>query len=178
MAKLDAPIDLTDVPEREEFTPVPPGPYTVMIVGSDIKTTQAGGQMIELEMDIQDGEHQNRKLFERINIVNANPKAVEIAYRTLAEIGKAFGKTSIKDTEELHNKRMTVNVVVDPAKPYKKDGVDHPGKPQNRITRYLPYAAQASVSKPSTTVSNNTSVVQTTEQPSSASVPPWKQKKS
>lgn len=172
MAKLEELLNVNDVPEREEFTPVPPGAYTVMIVGSEIKDTKSGGQMIVLELDIQEGDHEGRKLFENLNIKNSNQKAVDIAYRTLAEIGKALGKTSIKDTEELHNKRLVANVVVKPPEPYVKDGVQHPGKPQNAITRFLPHVAGATQ-----TVASAPATTEGVKTPSEDSVAPWKRKK-
>lgn len=183
MAKLEGEFNVNDVPEREEFTPVPPGSYTAMIVESEIKTTNAGGEMIVLEIDIQEGEHAGRKIFERLNIKNENQKAVDIAYRTLAEIGKALGKTTIKDTQELHNKRLTINVKVDPAKPYVKDGVTHPGSPQNSVTRYLPFVSGAQMMTQTVSTSSQSSAPINTTQPSgvqeqaAASVPPWKRKK-
>jgi hypothetical protein len=178
MAKLEGVFNSEDVPAREEFTPIPPGAYTAMIVASELKDTQKGGQMIVLELDIQGGENAGRKLFERLNIKNDNPKAVDIAFRTLGEIVKAVGKTTIKDTEELHNKRMTINVKVSPAKPYTKDGVEHPGQPQNEITRFLPYAAGATPVTTQTVSADSPSkpnVITPVE--AQDSLPPWKRKK-
>lgn len=167
MAKLNETFDVAGVPEREEYTPVPPGTYTAMIVASEKKETKAGGEMIVLELEIQGGEENGSKLFERLNIVNSNQKAVDIAFRTLAEIVKAVGKTTIKDTEELHNKRMYVEVRVDPPTPYTKDGVDYPGKPQNSINKFLPVKSGA--------VTETKKEETKTEQ---SSTPPWKRKQS
>lgn len=169
MAKLDGMFDATTVPEREEFTPVPPGSYMAMVVASELKDTQKGGQMIVLELDIQEGEHSGRKLFERLNIKNDNPKAVDIAFRTLGEIVKAVGKTTIKDTEELHNKRMYIEVRVEPAKPYvDKDGKEQPGSPQNSIKKFLPVSGAVSTPKGATPTVESKS--------EDKSVPPWKRK--
>lgn len=167
MAKLDSTFSSNDVPAREEFTPVAPGSYTGMIVASEIKGTSKGGQMIVLEIDIQDGEAAGRKLFERLNIKNDNPQAVDIAFRTLGEIVKAVGRTTIKDTEELHNKRFKMEVRVEPAKPYTKDGVEHPGSPQNSIKKFLPVGTQSVSGSDSTpkAVESNVQV---------KADPPWK----
>jgi hypothetical protein len=171
MAKLDEVFNSAEVPEREEFTPIPPGQYSGMVVSSELKTTHKGGQMIVLEIDIQSGDYEGRKLFERLNIKNDNQKAVDIAYRTLSELVKAVGKTTIKDTEELHNKRFLMDVVVTPAKPYTKDGIEKPGSPQNDIKKFLPYAG--SNAPASGSVSTPKSVESATEQ---KAVPPWKRK--
>jgi hypothetical protein len=148
MAKLDGVFNAADVPEREEFVPVPPGEYIAMIVADETTETKKGGEMIVLEIDIQEGEHQGRKIFENLNIKNDNPKAVDIAYRTLAEIVKAVGKQSIKDTVELHNKRLLITVKVEPPKPYvDNNGNEQAGRAQNRITKFKPLAAATPASQ-------------------------------
>lgn len=170
MAKLDQAFNSADVPEREDFTPVPPGQYTGMITNSELKDTKKGGQYISLEIDIMDGDYAGRKLFEKLNIKNDNPKAVDIAFRTLGEIVKAVGKTTIKDTEELHNKRFTMDVRVDPPKPYTdNDGNQQPGKPQNSIKKFLPVGAVSTPKAPQTTEA-------TAESKTQSAAPPWKRK--
>lgn len=173
MAKLDEVFDSNTVPEREEFTPVPPGTYTAMVVASELKDTQKGGQMIVLELDIVDGEHAGRKMFERLNIKNNNSKAVDIAFRTLGEIVKAVGKTTIKDTDELHNKRLYIEVRVDPPSPYvDKNGVQQEGKPQNSIKRFLPVSG--AVSTPKSVAPSATETVES--KPVQGGSAPWKRK--
>lgn len=160
MAKLTETFDSSVVPAREEYTVLPPGPQNLMVVSSEVKTTQKGGEMIVLEIVVQDGEFQGRKLFERLNIKNSNPKAEEIAFRTLSELVKAVGKSTIKDTEELHNKRFVGVLAVEPAKPYTdKNGVEQAGSPQNSIKKFLPYggstgAASAAATTPKTAESS------------------------
>ncbi len=175
MAKLGEVFNVSDVPERTDFTPVPPGQYVGMVTSSELKDTKSGGQMIVLEIDIQDGDHSGRKLFERLNIKNSNETAVTIAYQSLAELIKALGKDKIKDTEELHNKRFLINVAVDPPNPYvDKDGNSQPGSAQNSIKKFLPYGAATPVSAPSGTVQTPKPV----ESGSDKAAPPWARKKS
>ncbi len=148
MASLGMTFDSSTVEVRNDFSPLPPGPQNLMITSSELKQTSKGGEMIVLEIDVVDGEHQGRKLFERLNIKNDNQKAVDIAFRTLAEIVKAVGKTTIKDTEELHNKRFVGVLSVEPAKPYTdKDGNQQAGSPQNSIKKFLPYGGAVSTPK-------------------------------
>jgi len=182
MAKLDGIFDASTVPERDEFTPVPPGTYTAMIVASEIKATQKGGQMIVLELDIQEGEQSGRKLFERLNIKNDNEKAVNIAFRVLGEIVKAVGKGTIKDTDELHDIRLLVDVRVDPPQAYKDKttGEMKEGKPQNSIKKFMPYAAGKTtpVAKTKRVVSTKPKAVEeAVEESGGKELPPWKRKK-
>lgn len=170
MADLGMTFNVNDAPERDDFSPVPPGQYVGMVVASDKKQTSSGGEMFVLEIDIQGGEYAGRKIFENLNIVNNNQKAVDIAFRILGEIGKAVGKASLKNTTELHNKRFLMDVVVEPAKPYIKDGVEHPGKPKNKVKKYLPVngATSGETATPASIVA---------EGKSADSTPPWKRGK-
>lgn len=174
MANLGIVVNADEIPERNDFTPVPPGTYTAIITESEMKATSSGGEMLVLTVELPD--QNNRKIFERLNLKNDNETAVKIAFQTLGEIIRAVGKNTIKDSEELHNKRMTIDVVVEPAKPYMKDGVQQPGSPQNRIKKYSVYGANNG------TTGNVTSIQSATAQPTAApaassdALPPWKRK--
>lgn len=93
--------------------PLPTGWYTMQIVGSDMKPTARGdGSYLELELQVIDGEFQGRKVFDRLNLNNPNPTAVEIANRTLSAICHATNVIQVNDSTELHNKPMEVRVTV------------------------------------------------------------------
>jgi hypothetical protein len=53
-------------------------------------------------MEILDGEQQGRKIWDRLNIVNENAQAVEIAMRSLSALCHAAGKLQVSNSEELH----------------------------------------------------------------------------
>lgn len=90
---------------------IPDGDYQAIITESDMKPTQSGGNMLVLTCSIVNGEHQGTELIERLNIVNANPKAEEIAYQTLAKISKAMGFVQTPaDSSELHNRPIMIKV--------------------------------------------------------------------
>lgn len=172
MANLGYVFDSNDVPERADFTPVQAGTYTAMITDSEMKQTSKGGDMLVLEVTIQGGEFDGRKVFERLNIKNDNQQAVDIAFQTLGQICKAVGKPVIKDSTELHNKKMSIDVVVDPAKPYMKDGVQQPGSPQNRVRKYAQVGGDtANTNKVTSSESSGSAAA------SSDSLPPWKRGK-
>jgi len=172
MAKLGMTFDSNDVPELEDFSPVPPGQYTGMVVGSEIKETSSGGEMLVLEIDIQGGEYSNRKIFENLNIKNDNQQAVDIAFRKLGNLCKAVGKATIKDSEELHNKRFLMEVSVKPPAPYKdrKTGEERMSKARNEIKKYLSVTGTSSVEAA-------TAPSSAAEAKPSDSTPPWKRSK-
>ncbi len=57
-----------------------------------------------------------RKLFDRLNLVNANAQTVEIAQRTLSAICHATGRLQVQDSEDLHLIPMLADVTVKPPK--------------------------------------------------------------
>lgn len=83
--------------------PVPSGQYPVIIVGTEEKPTKAGtGSYIEIAMQIQGGEFNGRKVYDRLNIRNPNQQAVDIAYSTLSAICHVTNRLHIQDTGQLH----------------------------------------------------------------------------
>lgn len=158
MVMLPNTFNRADVPD-DDFDPIPAGVYEAVINESEMKATKDElGAYLQLKIVIQGPQHNGRVLFERLNLQNKNEKAVEIAYRTLGKICDAIGKTTIKDSAELHGKPFKIEVDIEKGKPYSKDGVEKEGRDQNRIKKYLPRTEAAS-SGPS---------------PSADNTPPWK----
>ena len=117
MANLGTTFDATSVDPTTSYEVLPPGKYTVQIVQSEMRPTKDGnGQYLWLELDVLDGPHQGRKLFDRLNLVNASAQTVEIAQRTLSAICHATGRLQVQDSQELHLIPMTANVTVQPPK--------------------------------------------------------------
>ena len=130
MARLNEAFDATSVEPNKPFELLPPGRYVVQIVNSEMRPTKDGmGQLLWLELDVLEGACAGRKLFDRLNLVNANPTTVEIAQRTLSAICHAVGKMQVDDSEQLHLIPLIADVRVQPP----KNGYDA----QNTL-RYLP----------------------------------------
>ena len=159
MANLGATFDATTVEPTTPFEPLPPGRYIVQIVASEMRSTRDGsGQFLWLELDVIEGEHLGRKLWDRLNLINPNAQAVEIAQRTLSAICHAAGKLQVQDSEELHLIPMLADVKVQPP----RNGYDASNK-----VRYLPLE-QAPTPAPAAAVRP---APQATARPAS---PPWK----
>lgn len=117
MANLGATFDATGIEPVKPLEVLPPGKYPSYIVNSDIRLTKDGmGQYLHLEMDVLEGPYKGRKLFDRLNLVNANTQAVEIAQRTLSAICHATGRMQVQDSEELHLIPFLAVVQVQPPK--------------------------------------------------------------
>jgi hypothetical protein len=117
MANLGSTFDATGIEPVQAYEVIPPGKYLAQIVKSEMRVTKDGmGQYLWLELDVLDGPQKGRKLFDRLNLVNANPQTVEIAQRTLSAICHATGRMQVQDSEELHLIPLLVDVQVQPPK--------------------------------------------------------------
>lgn len=112
MAMLN--FNAASVPPATAFEAIPAGNYTAIIAESAMKPTKRGdGEYLQLTLQIIDGEHSGRKLFDRLNLNNPNATAVDIAQRTLSAICHAVGVMQPQDSAELHDIPMQVKVGVE-----------------------------------------------------------------
>lgn len=97
----------------------PAGWYICMATASEMKPTKDGtGQYLEFEFTIlAPQEYAGQKFFDRLNLVNSNPVAVEIAYKTLSAICHATGVIQVQDSAALHNRPLQLKVSLRPAGP-------------------------------------------------------------
>lgn len=106
-------FDATGIDTTNHFDAIPAGDYDAMVTDSTMKYTKTGGgQYLELTIEVQSGEHQGKKLWDRLNTENQNPKAVEIANKQLAQLCRATGIMQITDSQQLHNLPILVKVAV------------------------------------------------------------------
>lgn len=99
--------------EPQSFEVLPAGDYDVAIVGSVVQATKAGdGKYLSLELQILNGPHKGRKLFDLLNLWNPSPKAKEIAQGTLSAICRAVGVLTPQDSQDLHNKPLVATVKI------------------------------------------------------------------
>lgn len=97
----------------------PAGWYICMATASEMKPTKDGtGQFLEFEFTIlAPQEYAGQKFFDRLNLINANPVAVEIAFKTLSAICHATGVIQVQDSAALHNRPLQLKVSLRPAGP-------------------------------------------------------------
>jgi hypothetical protein len=100
----------------DDFSPIPAGKYAAIIYKSEFKKTKdKKGNYLQIQLKVVNGDHKGKVLFDRLNLDNVNPIAVQIANKTLNTICKACGKFGVEDSEELHGIPMLVTVAVKPA---------------------------------------------------------------
>ena len=130
MADLSG-FDASKVEPSGAFEPLPAGDYPVVIIESKMKKTKDGnGEYLELKLQVASGKYQNRQLFDRLNLINANDQAVQIAKGTLSAICRAVNVLTPNDSSELHNRKLLATVKVKP---------DQNGNPRNEISGYKPF---------------------------------------
>jgi len=105
-------FNAANVQPSKALDPIPSGWYNASISDTTMKPTQKpGGQMLQVELTILDGEFAGRKVWDRLNLVNENATAVQIGYETLSAICHATGVINIQQsTAELHGIPLKVKV--------------------------------------------------------------------
>ena len=117
-------------------------------------------------MNILDGKLTGQKLFDRLNLVNNNQQAVDIAQRTLSAICHATGQLAIDDSEQLHCLPMLADVRVKPAH------VDKGGTPRDASNEIKGYSAVTQTAPAPQTATRPAAPAQ-----AAAPVPAWKRAK-
>lgn len=140
--------------QQKSYDPLPRGMYQGIVIDSSIKPTKAGtGEYIELVIQVVDGEHSGRRLWERLNVSNPNKTAEDIARGQLSMLCSAVGVTKLTATEQLHDIPFSMEVDID-----RKDTT------RNRIMGY------ASLGNAKPTVAPQTAA------PAAAAKKPWERK--
>lgn len=167
MAQLGQAFDASSVEPNAPAEIIPPGKYPVQIVNSEMRATKDGnGQYLWLELDLIDGPHRGRKLWDRLNLVNANQQAQDIAQRTLSAICHATGQMHVSDSEQLHMRPMLATVKVRPA------GPDRSGTIRDAQNEVRGYEAMAGGHAPQAAAPTPRSPAPR-PMATAASVPPW-----
>lgn len=110
MATLNG-FDATQVEPTTSFDPIPAGKYPAAITESVVKPTKDGsGSYLELTFTVVEGEYQGRKVWDRLCTNHPNPMTVKIARGNLSAICRAVGVLQPRDSAELHNLPMIINV--------------------------------------------------------------------
>ena len=116
MAQLN--FDASQVAPSEALEAIPAGWYNAQMTASEMKPTVDGtGAYLQAEFTVLSGDYAGRKLFDRINLQNKNPVAVEIGYKTLSAICHAVGVIQVQDSQQLHGRPLQLKVSLRAAGP-------------------------------------------------------------
>jgi hypothetical protein len=110
-------FNANEVEPSREMTPLPTGDYKVAIVASEQKPTKNGdGSYLSLELQVLEGQHKGRKVWQNLNLDNKNQQAVEIARAELSAICRAVGVMVCHDSTQLHNRPFLAKIAVEKRK--------------------------------------------------------------
>ena len=107
--------NIHEVEPMGTFEPLPADWYRCVIADTEERETKKqDGSYLMLTIEVIDGKYQGRKIFDRLNLQNKNPVAVDIARRSLASIAKAIN-VDPKNSSDLIDIPLMVKVAVRPA---------------------------------------------------------------
>jgi hypothetical protein len=100
--------------------PVPDVCYIVIVLKSNIKATNAGvGGLLELILQIIEGQYNGRTIYWNLNLFNKSAQAVEIAYKQLSALCHVVGQFHVQDQNvpdqnvpQLHNIPFNAHAVI------------------------------------------------------------------
>lgn len=109
---------------------LPKGDYLCMAIASEIKpNSKRTGDYLQITFEVLDGSCKGRKIWDRLNIRNANKTAEKIAMEQLNALCMATGVMHLQDSDQLHNIPVVLKVDIEAG----KDGYDD----QNRVKGYV-----------------------------------------
>lgn len=110
MANLNG-FDATQIEPNGKPDALPAGKYKCVAIESEFKDTKDGnGKYLQFVFEVVDGEYKGRRIWDRLNLVNQNSQAVDIARGTLSAICHAVGVLQPKDSAQLHGIPLIVKV--------------------------------------------------------------------
>lgn len=128
MASLNFQADPTA--QTNTYDLLPKGDYLSMAIASELKpNSKRTGDYLQITFEVIDGPYKGRKVWDRLNIRNANKTAEKIAMEQLNALCLATGVMHLQDSEQLHNIPVTIKVDIEAG----KDGYDD----QNRVKGYV-----------------------------------------
>lgn len=98
------------------FECIPGGTYIGQVIESSIQPTKdKKGSMQVYVWEIMKGDHKGAKIWDRVNFINENAQAVEIAQKTMASYCEAMGikKSKFNDTAMTHGIPCEIKVGVE-----------------------------------------------------------------
>lgn len=115
-------MNMNDLPDAQNFDPVPAGNYACEVVASEVKKTKAGtGTYLDCQVKLIDGHPLNEKngkkyggrvVFAKYTLTHPNAQAVQIGLGQLKQLGQALGLSTVNDSEQLHDKPFIARIVV------------------------------------------------------------------
>ena len=106
-------FDASSVAPQVSNGVLPAGTYLAHITESDIRPLASGnGQGLKLTLEIIDGQHKGRRVWDNLNIQHTSETTQRIAQAQLSALCHAVNVIKLEDTSALHFKPVRVKVTV------------------------------------------------------------------
>ena len=101
-----------------DYSPLPKGKYVCTVEKAELKATNAGdGTYLNVQLRVSQEKHNNRVIFDKLNIQNKSQKTVDIAIQQLSALMLACGFDSIQaNPAAVVGKTVLADVGIEPAK--------------------------------------------------------------
>ena len=168
MAEFGFDFDASQV-DTSSYSEIPEGQYVAVINKAERKPTRKGdAEYLSLEFQVVSDQQNGRKIWENLNLWNANQQAVKIAFESLASICKAVGVLKPTDTDQLVGRPMRITIKHKPDR--------QSGDLQARIVKFEPTTPQASTAQASTQYAPPAPIAPTRQQPAPYQTAPTQQR--
>lgn len=97
------------------FEPIPDGWYSATVERVDEKVSNAGNTYLNFVLNIAEGDHAGRKMFDGFHLWHPSATTVQISQRRLSSLFKACGYSTLGDTDDLIGEEVQVRVRKKPA---------------------------------------------------------------
>lgn len=126
-------------PLEMDFLPLPKGVYVIMITDSEISQTKTGtGTLLTLKLIVQEDKFKNRILFDNLCVQHRNNTAERIGQTKLAQICEALSIKQLKDSAQLHDQLLQVNIELEFDEYQTNKKQDGERYYRNNVKKYLP----------------------------------------
>lgn len=147
--------------EPTGFDPLPSGMYRCVVAESEMRQAKSGtGEYLQVTLEVIDGEHSGRKLWERFCLEHPKDVVKQIARGQLSALCRATGVLTPTDSSDMHD--IPIDVVVGRR-------TDSDGEVRNVVRRYKAVGQAADAPAPAPKPAAAAATADNT--------PPWKRSK-
>ena len=114
MAELN--FEILEPTENEErsFEPLPDGWYKAAVMDEELRTSNAGNEMLNMTFEITEAEHEGRRVWNNYNLWHPKSDVVEIAQRQFSDLARACGLSNCRDSGELIGLLLDIQLKIEP----------------------------------------------------------------
>ena len=134
-------MNLSNVEESGNYTPLPAGDYPVRVIDSEVRESRSGESRLSFTYQVTSGQYAGRQIFDGFSLWSSNPKAVNVAQSRLKSMALACHHPNpnyIQDSSEFHGREMIVRTAIR----------EYNGNEYTDVKRYTPIMQEVAQASP------------------------------